>query len=83
MKICETRGHKFYPTVRHITDWLGIVRDENVIYCSRCGNVKSLDTATPYWTTNPSWSTGTLTTTGFTGWTYLNFGSTDPSGTIL
>jgi hypothetical protein len=70
MKTCETRGHKYYPTVRRVTTWLGDT-EENVLYCSRCGEVKNLNPIpfakyTPYGSWRITTSSGTTS-----GWTYL------------
>lgn len=68
MKNCENNGHKYYPAVRRVTSttWLGPIttREENILYCARCANVKLLDIDQSGFRSS-DFALGTLTTTGY------------------
>lgn len=69
MSVCEKKGHDFYPTTRRVTTMYGLTSyEEDILYCARCGSVRSLG-GNPYYKTTDygvwSFTTGTTTTSGF------------------
>lgn len=41
--VCDKKGHDYYPTLRRVSGYAGLTyQDEDILYCRRCGDVKSL-----------------------------------------